>query len=198
VSSARFRGRRLAVVAAVLAASGARPAAGQVALCEGAELFMAADMGMAAVTEPDRIDDWRTKQMVTGCRVTAAGLTRLSLRDQAAGFYERLRAAGWARTPDPRDAPNESSLRFRKDGVDCLFSFYSGGLLGTEAEDRVDDARVPGPGERRFNFIVQCMPASDAAPRDTTATGPTGRMTGGGRRPRARAPGPASPRRVAP
>lgn len=138
-------------------------------LCEGAELFLAAEVGMAVVTEPDDVDDWRTSQVYPGCRITAAGVTRRTLREEAVRFFERLRAADWVRTPDPRDSPNEASLRFRKDGVDCLFSFYSGGLLSTEAEDEVDDARVPGPGERRFNFIVQCMPAMKAAPRDTAA-----------------------------
>ncbi|NIP94515.1 MAG: hypothetical protein GWO24_14160, partial [Akkermansiaceae bacterium] len=54
-------------------------------------------------------------------------------------FYDQLREAGWLRTPEPRDAPGEASLRFRKDGSDCLFNFYSGGLLGTDAELMVDD-----------------------------------------------------------
>ena len=148
-------------------AVGAHQAAAQVELCEDAELFVAAEIGMAAVTEPDAVDDWRTREIVAGCRVTAAGLTRRTLRAEAERFFERLRAAGWIRTPEPMDAPNEASLRFRRNGVDCLFSFYSGGILGTDAEGQVDDQRVPGPGERRFNFIVQCMPAMAAAPRDT-------------------------------
>ena len=80
-------------------------------------------------------------------------------------FYEEIRDAGWTRTPEPRDAPNEASLRFRREGADCLFSFYSGGLLGTLAEATVDGATIPGPGERRYNFLVMCTPAMDAAPR---------------------------------
>ncbi|MDH3734782.1 MAG: hypothetical protein OEU54_14740, partial [Gemmatimonadota bacterium] len=100
----------------------------------------------------------------------AAGLTTLSLRQEARRFFEMIRGVGWTRTPDPRDAPNESSLRFRLNEVDCLFSFYSGGILSTEAEGEVDDARVPGPGEQRYNFIVLCMPEMEAAPRDTVRT----------------------------
>ncbi len=128
---------------------------------------------MAAVTEPDTIDDWRTDLTVAGCRVTAAGVTARTARDEAIGFFAELREDGWSRTPDPQDAPNEASLRFRRDGVDCLFSFYSGGLLGTEAEAIVDDARVPGPGERRYNFAAQCMPAAPAMPTGG-ASAPTG------------------------
>ena len=119
---------------------------------------------MTAVVEPDTIDDWRTDKMVPGCRVTAAGLTTRSLQAEARGFFDRLQGAGWERTPFPDDAPNEASLRFRKSGVDCLFSFYSGGLLGTDAELEVDDMVVPGPGEQRYNFLVLCMPAVDVAP----------------------------------
>ncbi len=63
----------------------------------------------------------------------------------------------------PRDAPNEASLRFRRDGSDCLFNFYTGGLLGTEAEFAVDEERIPGAGESRYNVLVQCMPAMEAA-----------------------------------
>ena len=134
------------------------------AYCVQAHRFMAESMAMAAVTTPDTIDDWRTDRTLAGCRVTAAGLTEGTARDAAAGFFEALRAAGWSRTPDPRDAPNEASLRFRHDGADCLFSFYTGGLLGTEAEAIVDDARVPGPGTLRYNFAAQCLPALPAAP----------------------------------
>ena len=133
--------------------------------CRDAHTFLVDVVGMAAVTEPDTIDDWRTQQMVPGCRITAAGLTTASPRATAERFFEQVREAGWTRTPDPRDAPNESSLRFRLDGSDCLFSFYTGGLLGTEAEWTVDDARVPGPGEERYNFLVMCTPAMPAAPR---------------------------------
>jgi len=131
--------------------------------CREAHRFLVAERGMAAVTEPDTLDDWRTHERVVGCRVTAAGVTRRSAREEARNFYDRLRSAGWVRTPDPRDAPNEASLRFRKDGSDCLFNFYTGGILGTEAESLVDDVAVPGPGERRVNFLVLCMSAREAA-----------------------------------
>jgi hypothetical protein len=116
---------------------------------------------MATVVEPDTLDDWRTGKRTAGCRVTAAGLTTRALPDEARVFFDRVRAAGWSRTPDPRDAPREASLRFRRADVDCLFSFYSGGLLGTEAELRVDDARVPKSGEGRYNLLVLCVPAAD-------------------------------------
>lgn len=119
---------------------------------------------MSTVVEPDTIDDWRTDRFVPGCRITAAGLTNRSLRGEAQRFYDVLRAASWVRTPDPRDAPGEASLRFRHDGVDCLFNVYSGGLLNTDAELAVDDERVPGPGELRYNVLVLCTPAAEAAP----------------------------------
>ena len=141
-----------------------RPVSAQESLCVAAEKYLVTDVGMTAVVESDTIDDWRTDQMVPGCRVTAAGLTTRSLRAEARGFFDKLQGAAWARTPNPDDAPNEASLRFRKDGADCLFSFYSGGLLGTDAELDVDDAVVPGPGEQRYNFLVLCMPAMDVPP----------------------------------
>lgn len=136
------------------------------ALCLNAERFLVAEVGMTTITEPDTLDDWRTRKTVAGCRVTAAGVTTRTFAAEARLFFERLRAVEeWTRTPDPRDAPNEASLRFRRDEVDCLFSFSSGGMIGTEAELRVDSMVVPGPGERRYNFVVFCMPAMEAAPR---------------------------------
>jgi hypothetical protein len=133
--------------------------------CREAHRFLVEEVGMTAVSEPDTIDDWRTDQMVPGCRVTAAGLTENTMRTEATLFYERVREAGWVRTPDPQDAPNEASLRFRKDGSDCLFNFYTGGILGTEAEAIVDEAVVPVRGQSRYNFLVLCMPEMPAAPR---------------------------------
>ena len=133
--------------------------------CQAAEHFLVEVVGMTAVSSPDTIDDWRTQQMVPGCRVMAAGLTSRDFGDEATLFYERLRAVGWTRTPDPRDSPNEASLRFRQDRTDCLFSFYTGGILGTEDEIEVNTAVVPSPGEQRYNFLVVCMPAMEAAPR---------------------------------
>jgi hypothetical protein len=133
--------------------------------CQAAEHFLVELVGMTAVSRPDTIDDWRSRKMVPGCRVMAAGLTSRGLAEEATLFYERLRAVGWIRTPDPRDAPNESSLRFRQDGTDCLFNFYTGGILGTEDEIEVNTAVVPKSWERRYNFLVLCMPAMEAAPR---------------------------------
>ena len=151
------------LVAGVLAP---RPTAGQVELCAAAERFVEEVVGMVAVSEPDTIDDWRTRAMVPGCRVTAAGSTRRSDGAEARRFYELVRENGWERTPDPRDAPNEASLRFRRDGADCLFSFYTPvSPLNTEAEFQVGDAVTLRPGERMYNFLVMCTPAAPAAPR---------------------------------
>jgi hypothetical protein len=151
---------------AVLLACAPEVAPAQVALCEGAERFVREAIGMAAVAEPDTIDDWRTQAMVPGCRVTAAGATRRSASEDARLFYEVLRESGWARTPDPRDAPNEGSLRYRRDGADCLFNYYdSSSSLNTEAELMVSDAVPRRPGERLFNFLVLCTPEAPAAPR---------------------------------
>ena len=137
------------------------PLPAQESLCEDAREHLVERAGMVAVVERDTIDDWRMDKMVPGCRVTAAGVTTRTLRSQARRFYDELPEAGWVRTPDPQDAPNEASLRFRRRGADCLFNFYSGGLLGTDAELEVDDRAVPGPGERRYNFLVLCTPAAD-------------------------------------
>ena len=158
-------GLATALAAAALAAVPVRASA-QVELCEGAERFVREAMGMTALSEPDTIDDWRTRAMVPGCRITAAGAMQGSAAAEVRDFYMRLRDAGWARTPDPRDAPNEASLRFRRDGADCLFNFYdSSTSLGTEAELTVSDAVPLRPGEELFNFLVLCTPAAPAAPR---------------------------------
>lgn len=152
----------------ILLASAASPASAtsQVALCEGAERFVRETIGMVAMSEPDTIDDWRTKAMVPGCRVTAAGAMAQSASEQVRLFYQLLQESGWARTPDPRDAPNEASLRFRRDGADCLFNYYdSSSSLNTEAELTVSDAVPLEPGQRLFNFLVMCTPAAPAAPR---------------------------------
>ena len=134
--------------------------------CLDAERFVRDVIGMMAVVEPDTIDDWRTRAMVPGCRVTAAGATRRSDAVEASDFYERIREAGWVRTPDPRDAPNEASLRFRRSDADCLFNYYTlVSPLDTEAELSVSDAVFLDSGERLFNFLVMCTPAAPAAPR---------------------------------
>ena len=134
------------------------------ALCRGAERFLVERVGMTAISGADTIDDWRTGKTVAGCRVTSAGLTSRPSADEAALLYQRLRAAGWTRTPDPRDAPNEASLRFRMGRTDCLFNFYTGGLLATQAEMEVNNAVVPGRGQMRYNVVVLCVPAMDAVP----------------------------------
>ena len=120
-------------------------------------------MGMAAIVDPDTLDDWRTHKRLPGCRVTSAGTTARTIGDQATYFYKSLQGAGWTRTPDPRDAPHEASLRFRRNGNDCLFNVYSGGLLDTDAEFTVDARRVPKAGEIRWNVLALCAEALPAA-----------------------------------
>ena len=154
----------LVIAALVAAACSSVEARAQEEHCREAHRFLVEEVGMVAVTEGDTIDDWRTDQMVPGCRVTAAGLTENTDRTEATLFYEKVRAAGWTRTPDPQDAPNEASLRFRKDGSDCLFNYYTAGLLGTDAEAIVDEAVIPVRGQSRYNFLVMCMPAMESAP----------------------------------
>jgi hypothetical protein len=146
---------------------GAGPGAGaqEVERCAPVERFLVADMGLQAVTHPDTIDDWRTRQIVPGCRVTAAGSLAGSLQREAEQFYDRLRHAGWSRTPDPIDAPGESALRMRLDQTDCFFQIYSGMLLMTPAEMEVMTRAMPRPGDPVWNLLVQCMPAMEAAPR---------------------------------
>ncbi len=142
------------------------PASAQIELCAEAERFVREIVGMVAISEPDTIDDWRTRAMVPGCRVTAAGAMPRSGAEQVRLFYRVLNESGWIRTPDPRDAPNEASLRFRKDSSDCLFNFYDASTsLNTEAELAVTDAVTLGPGDRLFNFLILCTPAGPAAPR---------------------------------
>lgn len=158
--------RRIVLLGVALFAFTPSPARSQVELCVEAERFVREVAGMSAVTEPDTIDDWRTKAMVPGCRVTAAGGTRRTDAVEARDFFERIVDAGWSRTPDPRDAPNEASLRYRRAGADCLFSFYSSTMsLGTDAEMMVSDAVPLQSGERLFNFLVMCTPVAAAAPR---------------------------------
>jgi hypothetical protein len=149
------------------------PDSGQRSHCTEAERFLVAT-GLAARTDPDTLDDWRTAKRHPACRVTAAGLTTLSLADEAQRFYDRVRQDGWTRTPDPRDAPRESSLRFRKAGSDCLFNVYEGALLLTEAEREVSSARAPSAGERRYNIFVVCLPAMPAAVRSAPRTAMAG------------------------
>lgn len=151
-----------------LVASIAGPAAAgaQVDLCVEAERFVREAAGMQALAEADTIDDWRTRSTTAGCRVTAAGAAAGPSREVARGFFRALEASEWTRTPDPRDAPNEASLRYRRLGVDCLFSYYDRmSALGTEAEFAVSDAVEIAPGQQLFHMLIQCVPAAPAAPR---------------------------------
>lgn len=121
---------------------------------------------MVAVVEVDTIDDWRTGKRVAGCRITAAGATEIGVQKEAVHFYERVRASSWARTPDPRDAPNEASLRFRLEQSDCLFNINAQPLLGTKAERVVNRALALRPGATRYQLLALCMPAMAAKERE--------------------------------
>lgn len=140
-------------------------------LCEAADRFLRADRQLTTVVEADTLDDWRTRKVLHGCRITAAGGTTRGLQREAEFFYERIRAiGGWVRTPDPRDAPNEGSLRFRtgigSQAADCLFNVFGDAMLMTDAELRVDEQRPLLAGETRYHVYVMCTPALPAAPRD--------------------------------
>lgn len=153
-------------VVTVALVSGVRGASAQTAvqLCEGALGVLRDSVGMVAVAGPDTIDDWRTGRRVAGCSVTAAGATTRADSVEARVLFERIRASGWERTPDPRDSPNEASLRFRRNGADCLFSYYTlRSALGTEAERTVSMAVDRQPGDRLFNVYVMCTPATPAS-----------------------------------
>ena len=152
-------------IAALLLALSGPPAVADTSHCTAAARFLRADRSMTAVVEPDTIDDWRTGKHVPGCRVTAAGTTTLGVRAEAIRFYELLRAAGWSRTPDPRDSPNEASMRFRHEGSDCLFNVNAQALLMTDAEFTVTDAVTPKAGETRYHLFVMCTPAMKAVDR---------------------------------
>lgn len=131
--------------------------------CDPAERYVVDRLGMVAETGPDTLDDWRTDRVLHGCRVTAAGATSLELRDVAEGLYAGLFAEGWQRTPDPQDAPAESSLRLRLGNTDCLFSLYDNIVIGTPAELRVSNALVLASGEKRYNLLAQCFRAMQSA-----------------------------------
>lgn len=119
---------------------------------------------MVVTIDADTIDDWRTKTRMIGCRVTAAGGTNIGVQPEAVRLYERLRAAKWVRTPDPRDSPNEASLRFRWEQSDCLFNINADALLGTDSEGLVNERLVLKPGDVRYQVVVLCMAAKPAAP----------------------------------
>jgi hypothetical protein len=118
-----------------------------------------------AESSPDTVQDWRTDQILPGCRVTAAGsATTTRAGDEGEALYARLLTVGWKRTPDPRNATNGPALRFRLDETDCFFSTYSRMMVGTQAEIRVTVAFENRPDEDSCNVIVQCIPAVEAAP----------------------------------
>ncbi len=117
---------------------------------------------MVTRVDADTLDDWRTGMRLAACRLTAAGTRTRPLAVVARVFYERLRQAGWTRTPNPADAPNESSLRFRLGETDCLFNVYAGILLGTPSEIEVTSAVVREGGEEIYHVLVQCVPAMAA------------------------------------
>ena len=164
--------RLLALAPIVLAActgngsgggSGAEAGAPDLGRCQQAERYLIDQLGMVTETGPDTLDDWRTDRMLPACRVTAAGSTPLPIRDVAEGLYAGLFATGWVRSPDPQDAPAESSLRLRQGESECLFSLYDNIALGTPEELRVMNALVIPPGEKRYNVLAQCTPPMESA-----------------------------------
>jgi len=133
--------------------------------CMQAARFLRTEQRMVAEIETDTINDWRTGMRIAGCRITAAGATDLGVGKEAARLYERLRSAQWTRTPDPRDAPNEASMRYRLERSDCLFNVNAEAMLFTDAESRVNDALMLEPGRTRYQVFVMCLPAMPAKPR---------------------------------
>ncbi len=156
------------LISLLLISAGAQPA--DTVHCATAARFARETQQMTAVIDRDTIDDWRTGQRVPGCRITAAGATEIGVQREAVRFYERVRAAGWTRTPDPRDAPNEASLRFRWEQSDCLFNITAEAMLGTKSERVVNAAVVIPPDQMRYQLLVQCMPAMPAKPRDAAGS----------------------------
>lgn len=135
-------------------------------LCNSAAKFLRSDLlRMQAAVEPDSLEDWRTGKTTAGCRVTAAGATDIGVDKEAIRFYERVRASGWTRTPDPIDMPNEGALRFRWETADCLFHVNRAPLLNTVAEARVNNALKLGAGEVSYQIFVICVPVAPAKPR---------------------------------
>jgi len=114
---------------------------------------------MVAESSPDTVQNWQTNQILPGCRVTAAGSATTKAGDEGEALYARLLTVGWKRKPGPRYATNGPALRFRLDETDCFFSIYTGMMVGTQAEMRVNVAFKSRPGEDRYNVLVQCVPA---------------------------------------
>ena len=155
------------VMVAILAcaATSSEVRAQDVKRCEALNRFLIETMEMEAETSPDTVDDWRTHKILPGCRVTAAGSAlREVTGEENTVFYLGLLAAGWTRTPDPHDRPQDAAIRRRLDGTDCFFTPYQGIRLGTEAEMRVNTVFKARPGEDRYNFLAQCVEALPAAP----------------------------------
>ncbi len=158
----------LSILFALTAATASAPA--DSAHCTRAAAFLRGTQHMVAEIETDTFDDWRTHKRVPGCRITAAGASDLTVRNEAVRLYERLRAAGYTRTPEPRDSPNEASLRFRMSQSDCLFHVNTEAMLGTDAEGRVNDLVKVAPGMTRYQVFVMCMPAMPAADRSDSSS----------------------------
>ena len=168
--------RRLTLVTALLgstlcacasASNASAPAASerQLGRCQPAFRLLTQQLGMAAEISVDTVSDWRTHLQLPGCRITAAGSIAPGPEDyQAESFFNSVRAAGWTRTPDPRDMPNESAIRFRMNDVDCFFNRYLGIMIGSTEEMRVNAAYRGRAGDSRFNVMVQCVEALPAAP----------------------------------
>ena len=133
--------------------------------CEALERVLTEQLEMKAEISPDSLDDWRTKRNLPACRVTAAGsMVTAAPGDENLVFYQILVAAGWERTPDPRDRPNEAAIRLRFDGTDCFFTPYFGIRLFTQAEFRVNKAYGAPEGETRFNYLAVCVEALPSVP----------------------------------
>lgn len=138
---------------------------GDLKRCEPLHQVITDVLQMKAEISPDSMDDWRTKLHLPGCRVTAVGSTIVKVPgEENQLFYGALMGAGWTRTPDPRDRPNEAAIRLRYEGADCFFTPYVGIRLFTEAEFRVNKAYDTPPGETRFSYLGVCIEALPAAP----------------------------------
>jgi hypothetical protein len=134
--------------------------------CEPLHRLMTETLQMVAEITPDTVDEWRTRKILPGCRVTAVGsMHREVVGEENNVFYAALLADGWTRTPDPYDLAGEAAVRMRYQDTDCFFTPYEGIRLGTEAEFRVNNAFVTRPGENRFSYMAQCVEAMPAAPR---------------------------------
>ncbi len=153
------------LILSLLFAVGTAPSPADTLHCAEAARFLRGTQRMVAAVEIDTLDDWRTGKRVAGCRVTAAGGTDIGVAKEAVRFYDRLRAAQWVRTPDPRDSPNEGSLRFRWEQSDCLFNVNAEAMLNSDAEMRVNTALALAPGDTRYQVFVMCMAAMPAKPR---------------------------------